>query len=122
MTDQQATPVLDLEQVAELFALDQGSGRMFARFVDLFVSRTGERILKLHEHAKTGNAAALAEGAHSLRGASGNVGAVRLSALLARIEIAAKKPDLATAADAVALLDAEYAVTRAALLAAIRRT
>src|SRR4051812_24104756 len=113
-----STPVLDEAHVAELIALDQGRGALFRRFADLFVSGTGARIALLVAHARDGNLGALAEAAHSLRGASGNVGAVRFSGSLQRIEAAARSGDTSATAALVAMLDAEYAVTRDALNAA----
>ncbi len=120
MTDE-AGPVLDASQIADLVALDKGKGAVFAQFVDLFVSGGGERIAQLRRHSESGDTVALADAAHALRGAAGNVGAVRLSGLCERIELAAKGQDIGAARDIVALLDAEYAATRAALVAAAGR-
>src|SRR4051812_25216925 len=111
-------PVLDQAHVDELVALDQGRGALFKRFADLFVSGTGARIALLVAHSRDGNLGAVAEAAHSLRGASGNVGAVRFSGSLQRIEAAARSGDTRATAALVAMLDAEYAVTRDALIAA----
>jgi HPt (histidine-containing phosphotransfer) domain-containing protein len=120
MTDHHG-PLLDQAQLAELAALDEGRGALLTRFVDLFVAGTGERIARIRRHAESAEAAALAEAAHALRGAAGNVGAVRLAGVLERIEAAALGRDLGAAGAAVALLDAEYAAARAALLAATGR-
>lgn len=120
MTDD-AIPVLDLEQVAELSALDQGRGALLTRFVDLFVAGTGERIARIRKHSESAEAVDLAEAAHSLRGAAGNVGAVRFASVLQRIEVAAIGRDLGAAGAYVALLEAEFALTRSALLAASGR-
>ena len=110
-----------LAQVADLVALDQGRGALFAQFVDLFVSGTGERIARLRRHAESAEATDLADAAHAMRGAAGNVGAVRLARVCERIEGAAKGGDFDAVGAAIALLDAEYAATRAALLAAVGR-
>jgi len=118
MTDH---PLLDLAQIADLIALDQGRGALLTRFVDLFVAGTGERIALIRRHADSAEAVDLAEAAHALRGAAGNVGAIRFARVLERIEVAALGRDLGAAGAAVALLDAEYAATRAALLAATGR-
>lgn len=115
-------PVLDQAQVAELVALDQGRGALLAQFVDVFVAGTGERIDRIRSHAASAEAADLAEAAHALRGAAGNLGAVRLARVLERIEVAARGRDLGVAGAAVALLDAEYAATRTALLSACRKS
>jgi HPt (histidine-containing phosphotransfer) domain-containing protein len=120
MTDHPG-PLLDQAQIDELVALDQGRGALLTRFVDLFVAGTGERIARIRRHAQAAEAIDLAEAAHSLRGAAGNVGAVRLAGVLERIEVAAKVRDFGAAGAAVALLDGEYAKARSALLAATGR-
>lgn len=120
MTDE-AAPLLDAMQVADLVALDKGKGAVFAQFVDLFVSGTGERIARLRILSASGDAAALADAAHALRGAAGNVGAVRFVGILEHLETAAKARDAAGVTKSAALLDAAYAATRSALLAATGR-
>lgn len=114
----EAVPLIDPAHVAELIALDGGNGALFARFVDLFVARTPQRVAEMNACAGAGNLASLAEAAHSLRGAAGNLGAFRLALLLGRIEAAGKTGDISAARDQLALLDAEYDATRAALIAA----
>ena len=117
----EASPVLDSDHVADLVALDKGAGAVFRRFVDLFVTKAPERMALLAKCEADADCVSLAETAHSLRGAAGNVGAFRLAALLGRIEAAGKTSDLPAARVALALLDAEYAETRAALLDAVKR-
>ena len=113
-------PLVDADHVADLVALDQGKGAVFARFVDLFVTRTPQRVAELNSYAGSGDLANLAEAAHSLRGAAGNVGAFRLAVLLGRIEAAGKTGDAAAAGEHLALLEDEYDATRLALLAAAK--
>lgn len=120
MTAQESTPALDAEHVADLLALDKGKGAVFARFVDLFVTKSPERIAEIRRLAEGGDLAGLAEAAHTLRGGAGNVGAFRLAVLLGRIEAAGKTADHAAAHSSLALLDAEYGATRDALLAALK--
>jgi len=121
MTDEEAGPLLDAAHLADLIALDQGKGAVFIRFADLFVARSPARIAELKSYAKSGDLANLAESAHTLRGAAGNVGAFRLAVLLGRIEAAGKTGDAGAANECLALLDAEYEGTRTALLAAASR-
>mgnify|MGYP001794415566 CR=1 FL=1 len=110
-------PVLDPNQIAEMVAMDQGRGAVYAHFVDLFVTSTGDKISRIRDHARAGDLVALADATHTLRGTSGNVGAIRLTGLLKNVEIAARKADLRKVKEFAALLDAEYAETRAAPLA-----
>ena len=112
----EAGPLLDSEHLDDLRALDKGKGRVLARFIDLFMAHSPPRVAELKSYAKSGDLANLAESAHTLRGAAGNVGAFRLALLLARIEAACKTSDAAAAGEGLALLDGEYEATRLALL------
>jgi HPt (histidine-containing phosphotransfer) domain-containing protein len=114
-------PLLDPSHVADLVGLDKGQGAVFRRFVDMFVTKAPERLALLAKSAEEDDCYKLAETAHLLRGAAGNVGAFRLAVLLGRIEAAGKTSDLPAAREILALLDAEYAATRAALLDATRK-
>ena len=113
-------PLIDATHVADLVELDKGRGAVFRRFVDLFVTKAPERMALLAKCAQEEDCCNLTETAHLLRGAAGNVGAFRLAVLLGRIEVAGKTGDLPAVREALALLDAEYAATRVALLDATR--
>ncbi len=118
MTDE-TSPLLDAVHIADLVALDQGRGAMFAQFVDLFLSNVEDRIARLHDHARLADAKALAEAAHALRGAAGNVGAVAFADLCGGIESAARAGDLEMASAAISILETGYEATRMALVAAV---
>ena len=120
MTDD-THPLLDPAQVADLLALDR-SGALLAQFVDLFVADAGGRIAQIGRHAGAAEGPALADAAHALRGAAGNLGATRFARLCERIEVAAKAGEFEAARAAVVLLDEEYGATRDALLAATGRS
>ncbi len=111
----EASPLLDAEHVADLVALDKGKGEVFRRFVDLFVAKAPERMALIAHCAKEFDCRSMADAAHALRGAAGNIGAIRLAGLLGRIEAAGRTGDLPAAQAFLALLDAEYAATLAAL-------
>lgn len=114
----ETVPLIDPAHVADLIALDGGNGALFTRFVDQFVTRAPQRVAELNAYAGAGNLASLAEAAHSLRGAAGNLGAFRLALLLGRIEAAGKTGDAPAARECLALLEAEYDAARTALIAA----
>ena len=115
----EASPLIDAAHIADLVALDQGRGAMFAQFVDLFLSNVEDRIARLHDHARLADAPALADAAHALRGAAGNVGATAFADLCGGIESAAKVRDLEAAAAAISALEMGYEATRMALVAAV---
>ena len=111
----EASPLLDAEHVADLVALDKGAGEVFRRFVDLFVAKAPERMALIAHCAMESDCRSMADAAHALRGAAGNIGAIRLAVLLGRIEAAGRTGDLPAAQAGIALLEAEYAATLAAL-------
>ncbi len=110
--------ILDARQVADLMNLDQGRGAVFAGFIRAFLAGAEGRLRQLRELAEAGEGRALADGAHALRGSAGNVGAARLAGVLERLEGAARREEFGVAREAVAQLDAEYALVRDALHAA----
>jgi len=118
---EKAIPLLDPLQVADLVALDQGRGDVYARFVDVFLAGAEARIAALNAHADAGDAQGLAVAAHALMGSAGNVGAARLAALLGRIEAAAKGKDAFSANRLLTALGGEYSAARVALLASSQR-
>ena len=67
-------PVLDERQVADLVGLDRGKGALFSGFVSAFTAGAAARIAVLRQQANGAECAALADSAHALRGAAGNVG------------------------------------------------
>jgi len=111
-------PVLDERQVADLVGLDRGKGALFSGFVSAFTAGAAARIAVLRQQANGAECAALADSAHALRGAAGNVGAARLAALCEQIEAAGRRQDMGSARALAALVEAEYAAARDALRAA----
>lgn len=110
-----AMPVLDPEQLAELRVIDGGKGAVFARLVDKFHVTLGARVQSIQGHALAGRIAELASEAHALKGSASNLGAGRLAALCAEIEAAARTGEAENAARLVGRLAAESETARAAL-------
>jgi len=110
--------ILDGRQVADLLALDKGKGALLSAFVNALATSAADRIEKIKACVLSGDCAGLADQAHALRGSAGNLGAVRLAALLGQIEAAAKRQDIASARAFADRLELEYAATHKALRAA----
>lgn len=75
-------------------------GQKFARdMIELFGSYGGKKLAEAREARQTGNLAALGAAAHALKSTAGNVGAIRVQALAAQVELLAgeQKGDLAGA-------------------------
>jgi HPt (histidine-containing phosphotransfer) domain-containing protein len=76
--------------------------------LDAFMADASSLIQDI-EQAETGNdAEALTMAAHSLKGAAANISALRLSDLSAKIEMAARDNDLATAGKLVPLVRSSF--------------
>ena len=84
--------VLDLEQFDQLrqLALTSGDPDLLGRFVDQYLAEATSRLAELHAAAQNGDAKALEEAAHGLKGTSATIGAVAVAAACAPLELAAR--------------------------------
>ena len=108
--------VLDASQLEDLRGID--GGVMLTRLVGMYLSRTPERIKLLRTHVGAKNYTEIAREAHTLKGASGSIGAARVADTCAQIEQARKAQDAKRLEELVEALEAEYARARSALQAA----
>ena len=108
-----ALPVLDREVLDELREL---AGSETATIIDVFLDDTAPLVRRLQEAAVAPDLEQLRELAHSLKSASANVGAMALSAAAKRVELAARSGLLDRPAVMVALIIAEFARARFALI------
>ncbi len=106
-------PVLDREVLDELREI---AGSETANIIDVFLDDTAPLVRKLQEAAVAPDLDQLRELAHSLKSASANVGAMALSAAARRVELAARSGLLDRPAVMVALIIAEFARARFALI------
>ena len=109
-----AAAVLDEEALGELFEV---AGSETVQIIQVFLGDTPQTIRQLQEAATAGDIRQLQELAHSLKSASANVGATALSAAARRVEVGARAGTLDHPAVAVALVIAEFARARIALMA-----
>jgi HPt (histidine-containing phosphotransfer) domain-containing protein len=74
-----------------LVRLERIGGPVFVkRMIDLFLMEAPQRLAAAREGEKSGNIAALAEAAHSLKSSAHNYGASRLSFIAEEIELSAR--------------------------------
>ncbi len=107
---------LDADILASLRELEVESGPgVLGELFDSFLKNSSDRMNGLRAALTAGDAATLHRVAHSVKGSSGNFGALRLSALFARLEQAAANGSLDEASGLMAQIEAEYALVKAAL-------
>ena len=99
--------VLDPSQVEDLRGIDGGA--MLARLVNMYLTKTPDRIKLLREHVAARNFTEVSREAHTLKGASGSIGAARVADTCAQIEQARKAKDEKRLVELVEALEAEYA-------------
>lgn len=108
-----APPILDREVLDELREI---AGAETATIIDVFLDDSTPLVRRLQEAAVAPDLEQLRELAHSLKSASANVGALALSAAARRVELAARTGMLDRPAVMVALIIAEFARARLALV------
>jgi HPt (histidine-containing phosphotransfer) domain-containing protein len=113
--DSDQREVLDADQVEDLRGVDDG--RMLAKIVGMYLSKTPQRILLLRTHFAAGDFAAIAREAHTLKGASGSIGASRVADTCTKIEKAGKAQDAKPLDELMQILEVEFARARDALQA-----
>lgn len=106
-------PVLQRDVLDELREI---AGPETATIIDVFLDDTSPVVRKLQEAALAPDLGQLRELAHSLKSSSANVGAMALSAAARRIELDARAGTLDRPAVMVALVIAEFARARLALI------
>lgn len=110
---------LDRAQIDFLVSLDDGEGGALAEIVDEYLTVSAEGRTELHRQLRDGDWNAIGRTAHTLKGASANVGATGLADVCANLETRAREARSDDAAELAAELvdqfDAELARVRAAL-------
>jgi two-component system, sensor histidine kinase and response regulator len=107
---------LDIDQVNEMRALDPDGGvSVLAEFVGMLETQGPERIATIQGALELGDLSGAAGAAHSFKGASANLGAIKLAAVCKRVEIAGKAGDDAEATAAAATLQDAFDQSLAAL-------
>jgi HPt (histidine-containing phosphotransfer) domain-containing protein len=110
------SPILDQEAIDNLRALDPDGGDTFLReIVGIFFEDTPLRIAEIDKSLAAGDTATFVRAAHTIKGASSNVGAAALRAVAEQLEHRAKKDGLADVADLIAELKTAFATSQTAL-------
>ncbi len=112
------TPVepIDRESLDRLRALDtESSGQLFDRIVQRYLSSSPELLKTLRKELARGNAVGVKEAAHSLKSASGFLGATEVVALCQALESLALKNAMDEATEKLAALEPAFEIAKTAL-------
>jgi HPt (histidine-containing phosphotransfer) domain-containing protein len=105
-------PVIDLQAVENLRALNPGDNDEFLReLVGIYLEDTPQRIAELESGLATGDAAKFVRAAHSIKGSSANLGAAALRSVAERLEQHARKEGLGNVHGWIAQVKEEFART-----------
>ncbi len=120
MSDVLSDP-LDHAQIELLLSLDDGEGAALLEIVDEFLAMSEDGRAELLACLQSGDAPGAERAAHTLKGASANVGASTLAAVCAAMEVCARQGQPQGAADLTEQFESEFVRARSALRAAAPR-
>jgi HPt (histidine-containing phosphotransfer) domain-containing protein len=110
------SPILDQEAIDNLRLLDPDGGDTFLReIIGIFLEDTPKRLAEIDQSLAAGDTATFVRAAHTIKGASSNVGAAALRAVAEQLEHHAKKDGLVDVAALIAQLKTEFASATTAL-------
>jgi HPt (histidine-containing phosphotransfer) domain-containing protein len=108
-------------QIEMLLSLDDGEGAVLQEIVGEYLAMSEEGRADLLRALRAGDATAVGRAAHSLKGASANVGALALADVCGDIERHARHEDVQDAAGLQAQFESEFSRARVALLSVASR-
>ena len=114
MSDVLSDP-LDRAQIELLQSLDDGDGAALLEIVVEFLAMSEESRVELFGCLRAGDAQGAERAAHTLKGASANVGAAALAAVCAAMEARARQGQPQVAAQLTEQFEAEFVRARTAL-------
>lgn len=106
---------LDHSQIDFLFSLDDGQGEALTEIVREYLVVSDEGYTELLRLVGEGDRDGIERTAHTLKGASANVGATRLADVCAGLEMRARQAQLSNAAELMEQFEDEFNRARAAL-------
>ena len=107
---------LDMLQIDELLGLDD-SGEVLADFIQMYTTQAPQRITEIARAVETRDFKKVVQVAHSLKGASGNLGAIGVADVARRIELAGQAGEADGLAPLVREIEARYRDAESALRA-----
>ena len=120
MSDVLSDP-LDRAQIELLLSLDDGDGAALLEIVDEYLAMSEEGRSELLGCLRAGDAHGAERAAHTLKGASANVGATAFAAVCAAMEARAREGQPQGAAQLTEQFESEFVRARSALQAVASR-
>jgi len=114
-----ADDVIDLARLELLMRLDRGGADLINEVLHQYIDDTTGRLSSLRDALAREEMATVSELAHTMRGASANVGAPIMGALCARVEDLGRRGDVAGCKALVTVVEGEFERVRRALLLAL---
>lgn len=112
---------LDRSQIEFLLSLDEGQGDALAEIVAEYLTLGVEGYAELFRLRREGDWNAFERTAHTLKGASANVGATSLADVCASLELRAREAQLDDVGELLEQFEAQFDRVRAALEVFARR-
>ena len=109
------TPIIDRSVLDELRTLGGPGDDLLGEVIGVFLAEGPGQVRRVNEALASRDAPAIQRAAHQLKGSALGVGARRLAALLAAVELAARAADVERAASGAAGLDQAFDATVVAL-------
>jgi len=107
---------LDRDTLENLFDLQlEGEPELLGELLDTFFDDTTRRLTDLREATSRGDAQAVEQAAHALKGSCANIGAKRMLQVCEDLEEAGRSKDLTKVPEQLALLEEEFVRAHAAL-------
>jgi HPt (histidine-containing phosphotransfer) domain-containing protein len=107
--------IIDLQAVENLRELNPDDPNFLRELVDLFLTDIPARITEIEQAIASQDASLLTRAAHTIKGSSGNFGALKLAKAASEIEQQGKTSSFAAATAAIPSLKAEFALVADAL-------
>lgn len=109
------TPVLDAARISTLRDLDSGDGELLRLLVDEYANDTRAQLDTLHAALAEGDPHAVERAAHTVKGASANIGATRLAELCRELEALGRAAALGSGRELLERIETEFESVRHAL-------
>jgi HPt (histidine-containing phosphotransfer) domain-containing protein len=108
-------PVLDPSRISTLRDLDSGDGELLRLLVDEYANDARAQLDTLHAALAEGDPHAVERAAHTVKGASANIGATRLAELCRELEALGRAAALGSGREMLERIEAEFDNVRHAL-------